>query len=464
MLTAVDSYNQRDDIKGWTRVIRPASARGLRHDFGNGFQQSEGIMAGKFLLLEEAALRLGVSADEIHRLVEKKRLFPLRDGTTLKFKIDELDRLAAEGVNQDEPITDTLELDLDDAAPAPAGGPIDVADSVGLSAVGLGDGIEQGESIFAKDQSGQDDLAQTMLGTADAIGGLDALELDIDSIVGHSSPSIAASASAAKPGQPAAGNAGTADSGTLEIDLSGIGVGSQPSNATGSNATGSLVLGSGPLGSGPLGSGVVGSGVLGSGPLGSGVLGSDPMGSVELGSGVDPAGVSGSLINAGAALSGALDSGLSLEDDDAAVSGIDLGPLDEGQLSEDGGTGLGGDDFELGGLGGDDDSASVVAVEPESGDSSFFATDEGGESSDFTGDIPLAGGGDIDLAEPTTGDVVPDTKFSVWQIAGLVCCALLLLTSGFVMFDLMRTIGSPDELSLSSPILNPLASIFGWRQ
>ncbi len=417
-------------------------------------------MAGKFLLLEEAALRLGVSADEIHRLVEKKRLFPLRDGTTLKFKIDEIDRLIAEGLDQDEPVTDTLELDLDDAPPEPASGPIDVADSMGLSDVGLGDvglgdAIQQGESIFAKDQDGQDDLAQTMLGTADVIGGLDAMELDLDSIVGLSSPSVAVSATSAKPGQPAAaGDAGTKGSGTLDIDLSGIGVGSQPSNATGSNATGSLVLGSGPLGSG----------VLGSGPLGSGVLGSGPLGSVVLGSGVDPAGVSGSLINAGAALSGALDSGLSLEDDDAAVSGIDLGSLDEGQLDEDGGSGLAGDEFELGGLGGDDDSASVVAVEPESGDSSFFATDEGGESSDFTGDIPLAAGGGTDLGDLTTAEVVPDTKFSIWQIAGLVCCALLLLTSGFVMFDLMRTIGSPDELSLSSPILNPLASIFGWRQ
>lgn len=421
-------------------------------------------MAGKFLLLEEAALRLGVSADEIHRLVEKKRLFPLRDGTTLKFKIDEIDRLAAEGLDQDEPVTDTLELDLDDAPPEPASGPIDVADSMGLSDVGrgdlgLGDAIQEGESIFAKDQDGQDDLAQTMLGTADVIGGLDAMELDLDSIVGLSSPSVAAPATSAKPGQPAAaGDAGTKGSGTLDIDLSGIGVGSQPSIA-GSNATGSLVLGSGPLGSG-----VLGSGPLGSGPLGSGVQGSGPLGSVVLGSGVDPAGGSGSLINAGAALSGALDSGLSLEDDDAAVSGIDLGPLDEGQLDEDGGGGLAGDDFELGGLGGDDDSASVVAVEPESGDSSFFPTDEGGESSDFAGDIPLAAGGGTDLGDLTPAEVVPDTKFSVWQIAGLVCCALLLLTSGFVMFDLMRTIGSPDELSLSSPILNPLASIFGWRQ
>ena len=420
-------------------------------------------MAGKFLLIEEAAHHLGVSADEIHRLVEKKKLFPLRDGTALKFKIEELDRLAAESPDQDEPATETLELDLDEVQSGSKvepdslilGGSGSLAGDLDGN-VGLGEAIVAGESIFANDQAGQDDLAQTMLGSAGAIGGLDAMELDLDSIVGLSSPSVAAQPGKvqpgkvqpgkAQPGKPAAADkAGPADSGTLDIDLSDIGVGVQPStgsNATGSNATGSLVLGSGPLGSGP----------LGSGPLGSGVLGS----------GVDPAGLSGSLTNAGAALSGALDSGLSLEDGDAAVSGIDLGPLDEGQLLEDGATGLAGDEFDLGELGDDDESASVVAVEPASGDSSFFPADAG-ESSDFTGDLPMSAEGGTDLGDLTTAEVVPDTKFSAWQISGLVCCGLLLLTGGFVMFDLMRTIGSPDDLTLSSPLLNPLSSVFGWR-
>jgi|688.fasta_scaffold54584_4 excisionase family DNA binding protein len=434
-------------------------------------------MAGKFLLLDEAARHLGVSADEVHRLVEKKKLFPLRDGTTLKFKIDELDRLAAEGVDPDEPVTDTLELDLDDVISGPGGVSIDLADSIALPAsqaqpgaaaqpdslilggsgslagdldgdLGLGDAIGQGASIFANDPPGQDDLARTMLGTGAAVGGLDAMELDLDSIVGLSSPSVAAPSAAAKSGQPAASaKIGPPDSGTFNVELSGVDLGSQPSNAAGSNATGSLVLGSGALGSGTLGSGALGSGALGS---------------AEVGSGVDLGGLSGSLINAGAALSGALDSGLSLEDDDAAVSGIDLGSLDESQMAEDGATALAGDEFELGGLTGDDDSASVVAVEPESGDSSFFAT-AGGDSSEFTGDIPLGADAAADMGDLTPGEVVPDTKFSVWQICGLVCCALLLLTGGFVMFDLMRTIGSPDDLSLSSPLLNPLASVFGWR-
>jgi excisionase family DNA binding protein len=418
-------------------------------------------MAGKFLLLEEAARHLGISADEVHRLVEKKKLYPLRDGTTLKFKIDELDRLAEEGA------TDTIELDLDDVKSGLGGVAIDLADSVAVPAsqvqpgaaaqpdslilegsgslagdldgdLGLGDAISQGESIFANDPTGQDDLARTMLGTGAAVGGLDAMELDLDSIVGLSSPSVAAPSAAAKSGQPAdSAIIGPSGSGTFNVELSGVDIGSQPSNAAGSNATGSLVLGSGALGSGALGSAAVGSGV-------------------------DLGGLSGSLINAGAALSGALDSGLSLEDDDAAVSGIDLGSLDESQVAEDGATALAGDEFELGGLTGDDDSASVVAVEPESGDSSFFAT-AGGDSSEFTGDIPLGADAAADMGDLTPGEVVPDTKFSVWQICGLVCCALLLLTGGFVMFDLMRTIGSPDDLSLSSPLLNPLASVFGWR-
>jgi hypothetical protein len=44
------------------------------------------------------------------------------------------------------------------------------------------------------------------------------------------------------------------------------------------------------------------------------------------------------------------------------------------------------------------------------------------------------------------------------------CCTLLLLrTGGFMMFALVRTLGSPENLSLSNPLLTPMADIFGWR-
>jgi excisionase family DNA binding protein len=410
-------------------------------------------MAGKFLLIEEAARQLGVSVDEVHRLVERKKLYPLRDGTALKFKIEEIERLSAEAADAGEPSGLGLELDLDDVAAGPAhesiaaatpppsapiNGPGQTVD-LDLSGIGLADesptgggggsGLAlAGESIFGGGTAAQDDLAQTMLGTGEAIG-LDAMDLDLDSIVGLSSPSLAASASAPSVsldksvGKPAAGKpAAPADSGTLAIDLSGIGIGSRPSNPVGSNATGSLVLGSD----------------------------------------IDPAVLSGPLTNAGAALSGALDSGLSLEDGDAAVSGIDIGMLDDSELDEDGATALGGDEFDLGDP--DEDDGSVVAVEPESGDSSFYPLEASESSDDFNTGTSAGAAANMSGLDPIEPDhLVRDIRFSVWQICGLVCCALLLLTGGFVMFDLMRTIGSPGDLSLSSPLLNPLSTVFGWR-
>lgn len=414
-------------------------------------------MAGKFLLIEEVARQLGVTADEVHRLVERKKLFPLRDGATLKFKIEEIDRLAAESreesgqsglelelelddvpgtVTDHELRRETVDLELDDSVvvtgnplPGTAGEPdslvIGGSGSLAGSSAGdvsMGAALTGGESVFSVDPTAQNDVARAMLGSSDAIGGLESMELDMDSIVDLSSPALAASAS------PAEGSdAGPADSGTLNIDLSGVGGGSQLSNASGLNASGSLVFGSD----------------------------------------ANPAGGSSPLTNAGAALSGALDSGLSLEDGDAAVSGIDFGPLDEGLASgslASGGsaTDLAGEEFDLGSLDEGDESASVVAVETGSGDSSFFGN-AAGESSDFTGDLPLSTDIIPDIGGGVALDMVRDARFSGWQICGLVCCSLLLLTGGFVMFDLMRTIGSPNDLVLSGPLLNPLSSVFGWR-
>jgi hypothetical protein len=428
-------------------------------------------MAGKFLLIEEAARQLGVTADEIHRFVERKKLFPLRDGATLKFKADEIERLMAESAEQSGTSGLELELDLDDEPKTvpdgiPQGQTIDLelVDSVvvlgspltgtsgepdslviggsgplaGSSAgdVSMGEAIGGAESIFSVDSGSQKDVARATSGSSNVIGGLESLDLDIDSIAGLSSPALAASTS------PAEGSAaGPADSGTLDIDLSGIGGGSQPSNASGLNASGSLVFGSD----------------------------------------LNPAGGSGPPTNAGSALSGALDSGLSLEDDDAAVEGIDLGPLDAGLAGSLGkgnsATDLPGEelDFDLPhndeSFDDNDDSASVVAFDTGSGEAgagdSFFG-DAVGESSGFSGDMPLsADAASFDAGVFTGGDMasgmVRDTRFSTWQICGLVCCSLLLLTGGFVMFDLMRTIGSPNDLVLSGPLLNPLSSVFGWR-
>jgi hypothetical protein len=68
-------------------------------------------MAG-LLTLEESAQRLRLPVDEVLRLVERRQLFPLRDGPTLKFKPDEIDRYASS-------MEDLDGLDLDAPASSP---------------------------------------------------------------------------------------------------------------------------------------------------------------------------------------------------------------------------------------------------------------------------------------------------------------------------------------------------------
>ena len=71
-------------------------------DFDAGFVDTDGgeisvpapvkaAMAGKFMSPEEAARLLGISVDEVNRLVDRKQLFPMRDGATNKFKTDDVE-------------------------------------------------------------------------------------------------------------------------------------------------------------------------------------------------------------------------------------------------------------------------------------------------------------------------------------------------------------------------------------
>lgn len=357
-------------------------------------------MAGRFLSLEEAARQLGVTVDDVNRLVDRKKLFPMRDGAALKFKADDVERVAGE-LGDDASQSDDLALDLD--LPAFGGAAEDLA---------IGDPFDGAESIFSGEPSAAKGASQTIvrgepgvasglaiddadLGFGSKAGGSlaggDDLALDsIDSIIKASSPSLA--------GGPATGGGSAAGSG-LTIDL------------------GDMAAGSGQLGSG-----------------------------------------------AGAALSGALDSGLSLEGGDMQLSGIDIGAASGigGSVASiaGGGSALGGDTFELGGDTVDDESASVVIPTEETGDSSFFGAAIEGEGSNFSEGLDSAS---VDLEESLPGEYALEMPFSGLQIAGLVCCSLLLLAGGFVMFDLVRTIGSVEGPSLANPLLDAMAETFGWR-
>ena len=81
-------------------------------------------MAGKFMSPEEAARLLGISIDEVNRLVDRKKLFPMRDGATIKFKTDDVERLVRTLGEEASSAADELDLDIpglvidDDRGPA----------------------------------------------------------------------------------------------------------------------------------------------------------------------------------------------------------------------------------------------------------------------------------------------------------------------------------------------------------
>lgn len=342
-------------------------------------------MAGKFLTLEEAARHLGVGVDEVNRLVDRKKLFPIRAGASVKFKLEDVDR-AASDVGQDDTQSDELSLDLDMSSPPLAGG--SAASGIGASGIELGD--DESESIFGGDAADAGTADHTVLRSSpagSAVGGtFDGEDLALDSFVGASSPSLS--------------KASAIGSGTIAFDL-----------PEGGTAGDSLVFGSGV--------------------------------------GVSPAS------DAGAALSGNLDdSGLSLEATDLQVSGIDLGEtagLGSG-IDEVGGS-LAAEAFELGSVGDDDDSASVVIPTEDSTESSFFGT-----VSDDSVSVEDGSGSAIGMPGEHAFEAVLGTQFNAWQVLGLVCCTLLLLSGTFVMVDLALTINNPGK---SPIVLKQLVGLFG---
>jgi hypothetical protein len=286
----------------------------------------------------------------------------------------------------------------------------------GIDDILLGDAIEENESIFGTDDADARSPSQTIVRGGQPAGGEDDLVFDdrgsllasddlaLESIIGASSPSLA------RGGPPTIGPAGSGPgSGTLSIDLSGIGTGGPGSGA---------------------------------------------------------AAISGPAIS-GAALSGAMDSGLSLEDGGLQASGIDIGgaSIIGSGVDAVGGSlvsgSLVGDTFELGAGGDDEESASVVIATEDTGDSSFFgAVAEDSASVSFEDSTSLGGAvvGDEGFVEAPAGP-----PFNALQIVGLVCCTLFLLVCGLVMVDLVSVIAAPAGKPVAGPLIKALADTFAWR-
>ncbi len=74
----------------------------------------------KFVSFDEAIAKLGISADRLNKLREDGELRAYRDGTSWKFRRDEIERFATEGLPEESPPSDISLVADDDLMPADA--------------------------------------------------------------------------------------------------------------------------------------------------------------------------------------------------------------------------------------------------------------------------------------------------------------------------------------------------------
>ena len=385
-------------------------------------------MASKFVELSEAAKQLGMSADELNDARNAGEVHGFRDGSSWKFKPQELERFAEErGVSMDA--GDNFDDLLDDLDIDGGGG-----SSVLVSDEALGAGQESlSSTIIGENSAGAADSDLRLMPAEDE-GDDIALDDDDDELqlepLADSTGSDLTLDDADDDElslEPATGT-GELGAASDELDLDGL----DDDDLTVDIGGGSdLTLGTGD------------SGINLASPADSGLsLEEEPL---EIGSSA---------------------SGLELPEDDEVISlGAEAGPDDATQLKQE-------DEFLLSADETDDDvgdeSSGSQVIDLE--DSAAFE-----DSGDGAGLTPAGGGLEAELQSqaggvdpsmglgqpaPTYGGS-PETPYSAWNVAALMFILLLLSVSGIVMIDLIRSLDTWEgETTISSGLANLIAGFF----
>ena len=479
-------------------------------------------MAGGFLNIAEAAAHLNIAEDAVKQLVDQRKLFSLKDTSGLKFKREELDRYlddqrdilatdvtASENTESDLSL-DGLELDLSDSKSATEGTEVQQqkadelknthdeqpGSEIGLgeleleSGLSLADGsnIEDGPAIEATGiLPAQEAEASLLIG-----GDLDSSDVDVPATLLGTNEEFSQSQdeNISLQGQDVEDATSDALSESVEIsgidiDLSGVDI---ADSAAAEEPAQSLVLGDSLAGDIES---IVASDIFIDEGLASAVFETDGSGSVVIqeSDGIEASNSSdfigdndtSGIIDSdplndnsdiGSAISDVkMEGGLSLEDGKIQAWDVDLGEfLNDVEDDPDAATMLGtANDFDLDAEGSstDDPSQSADLASSQAGDSMFDKSAGPGDSSFFGDEVgqdaaPLTAASDmLSSSFALMGD---DAKFNSLQVTGLICCALLLLLGGLLTFDLVRTIGSSADTSLSNPLVGSLSQLFGWRQ
>lgn len=442
-----------------------------------------------FVPLEEAAKKLGVSSEEIVEMISRREIFGYRDGTSWKFKPEEIQRVISEMMG------DALDED-------PAGSSILVSDSDLTSGSHLGSSLggdesaggEEGSdvssdvSLVAEPGAGSDvRLVASGSGISDDDDELRLADSDDDddelSLAAEDGDDLLAAASDAMSGIgsdlgldsgiESKGSGATdsdiplgSDLGLLSEDPSGVISGSDLNLASAGANSSDLIKGDSDPASDASG-------------LGSDLALSDED-DLVLGGGSDLALGTDSGIN----LMSPSDSGISLEDEplDLAASGISGLDLAAEDSDVEGGSAAGSavdfqqdEEFQLspsGSIEADDDSGSqVIELEDSSefGDAAVALPAEEG----FDAFADVDGGGGLDDAEalggmaPTGAAAMasPEIPYSLLQVLSLLGILLLMCMSGILITDVVRNMWawSGGESTLTSGFTDAILSAFGQK-
>ena len=414
-------------------------------------------MAGKFIPLKQAAQMLGMTADKLSDLRQRGEVHALRDGTSWKFKKEELDRVAEElGITlaeaDDQGLMEAgelgptgaseLVLDLDgqeaEESPMRLGGSPDgggaKASAAGDSELGLaGHGARQpvGDSQLSLTPA-QGDSDVNLLGGSSVMGGTD-LGLQ-------------------------------GGSGELEFEGSGLGLASDLNVSDDVQGAGArsddkddLTIGDDEA--------------VTSGEDQESALegGSDvTSGAGDTGINLRPSDSGLNLEEVPLDLAGSSVSSLELPEDDdiIALEELDASPDEATQLRAD-------EDFQLAPSvdseqDGEDSGSQVIALE----DSEAFA--EAAAAGDLEGVgalLPGSGGTeDIDIQQGVNTITAPreflapapEMPYSLWNVLALLLIVVTLSLTGMLMTDLLRNMWSWDGIySASTPIMDSMIRLLG---
>ena len=437
-------------------------------------------MASKFVNLEEAADRLGLTKDRLNQLRESGQARAFRDGASWKFKEEEIERLAAEGVSDEQGefgagiiedleltpeaaedddqgnLADAEEVDLilddDDALTLDDNGTLEAHSDLNLetdSDLSLDDEEIHigGESNVLSAASGGSDVLDEGFSEADSrFENLEELasDLDLESTEDGSEAEV----------PEAAGDEDPAERDSEQADPTGHTPTGDSSIVLADDEDDEMVLGEG---------------------SGSDITLTGEQSGISL---TDASDTGISLDKAPLELGGSAAESLDLDADDtftlsglsdlASESGVDVGedivisPTEGGSATSDSEVIAFDLEEEV-----DENSATILGSKPALGSGIDVASEEVSPTmlEEDVGDVYAT---DMEVIAPpaaargmsATASTVHEAPYSVWNIVFLTLCVMFLFLSGIMMFDLMRNMWSWNEpYDLSSSLMDAILSI-----